>query len=214
MFAILHPMQTFQLRTKSFFSFGALVAVAAACSGTVVQSGPVVSGGGLQVTLAIASATLGDEGCAPAVSSREPAPSGLTAGDCAQDADGGGCSYTCTPSNIQISMTAGSSGSAATVTVTRVVLVDGTSGAEIQVLSASAPSAWNGSSYASWDSILRPSANVKASYPLSSPTWSSLSSSARDAYSKPYRIQVTVDVGGTKSTLSSEQLTRPAVLAT
>jgi hypothetical protein len=201
-------MQTTSKRTKSFFSLSALALLAVACSGTVSQSGPIVSGGGLQVTLAIASATLGDEGC-PAASSGQADQTGPAL--CAPDADGGGCSATCTPSNVQLSMTAGSSGSAAAVTVTRVVLLDGISGAELQALTASAPSAWDGSSYVAWDSILKPSANIKASYPLSAPSWSTQSS--RDAYSKPYRIQVTVDVGGTKSTLTSE-LTRPAAIAT
>jgi hypothetical protein len=105
---------------------------------------------------------------------------------------------------------AGSTGSPSRAALSRVVLVDATTGIELQDLTPFTPTAWTGSSYVSWDGSIKANDNIRASYPLSSPRWSRFG----DSYTKQYKLRVTVDVGGSKATIESQPVSREPAIAT
>jgi len=182
---------------------------------------------GLVVTATISAVTLGDEcaatnsgGFAPAgdCAPSEPVDSG-TEGGAAKGAPGGcgGTSY-CQQSNVQIAFTDGSGTQNAKVEVVTVTLHDSASGKLVDTLKASHPQAWNGNGYASWDESIKPAGELKASYDLSAPAWSTLSgtsdSRTTSSYSTKYKLHVTLRIDGVEITLESVDLSREPAVAT
>ena len=182
---------------------------------------------GLVVTATISAVTLGDE-CAST-------PAAGFAGDCAptQVADAGdeggsggqrpapgGCGGTsyCQQSNVQIAFTAGAGSKSAKVEVVTVTLIDAATGKTVDTLTASHPQAWIANSYASWDETIKPAGELKASYDLTAPAWSTLSGSTdsrtTSSYSTKYKLHVTLRIDGVEITLESTDLSREPPVAT
>jgi hypothetical protein len=185
-----------------------------ACSGAMVDpsqpgpdSGVTSPDSGLDVQSVLSSATLGDEGC----SGPTPARSG---GSCIAIADAGTgpCGGLCRNSTIQIQFTAGARATPAHVEIADVELLDSTGGTVLQSLAASSPQAWDAttSTYQPWDQTVMPSSEVKSSYTISSPSWSTFGNS----YPAPYRLRVTVRIDGTTVVLQSEAQYREPIVAT
>lgn len=186
---------------------------------TYTGTGPV---SGIKVSASIASVTLGDDCGAGAGAAKAPA-----AGDCAPVPDAGsgdsgfapgGCgggTY-CQQSNVQISFTAVGGSNSAQVQVVSVKLVNATTGALVDTLTAKKPQAWNGTVYAAWDQTIKPSSELKASYDLSAPSWNSTGSTdARGlSYSTKYRLHLTLRIDGVEFTLLSTELSREPEVAT
>ena len=182
---------------------------------------------GLVVTATISAVTLGDE-CAKT-------PASSLAGDCAptQIADSGaeggggqrpapgGCGGTssyCQQSNVQLAFTAGAGSKSAKVEIVTVTLIDAASGKTVDTLTASHPQAWSVNSYASWDETIKPAGELKASYDLTAPAWSTLSgtsdSRTTSSYSTKYKLYVTLRIDGVEITLESTDLSREPPVAT
>jgi hypothetical protein len=160
----------------------------------------------LEVTATIVAATLGDEcgggGFAPG------------AGDCAPTPDGKGCGSICRESNVQLSFKTGA-GDKSTVEVVAVTLHDGKTGSKLDTLKASDPQSWTGSTYAPWDQTLSPSSELKASYDLTAPAWSTIGSgTAYGNYSAEYRLRVSLRIDGALVVLESALLSREPAVAT
>jgi hypothetical protein len=212
-FASSYSMRTFICASI----FGASL-LAFACTGAAPSSlntGPVVTGSGLTVTVALASATLGDENCGSVGGGSTTAD--RSAGICAPLPDGGpaNCPSYCSATSVQLSFTSSASGNPAKAKVTRVVLLDADTNTELDTLAAAAPTFWDGSSYVAWDGSIKGGADIKASYTLEAPSWSSITSSSKsNVYSKQYRIQVTVEIDGASTTVTSQPTTRAAQVST
>lgn len=197
-------------------------------SGPPVQIGQVTSPTtGLQVTATIIAATLGDD-CGGSSAGAPAESSGISA-DCAPTdagADGGGSGGAakggcgggsfCQQSNVQLSFKAGAGSTGAKIEIVSVTLHDGTSGSQLDDLTASKPQIWSGSGYVAWDQTVKPNGETKASYNLSAPSWSTLSSggSSTSTYAAKYRLQVTVKIDGAQVTLESAVLSREPMVAT
>lgn len=199
----------------------AVAAVLFACSGgtgTVgggssslpVDNGQLTSANGLSVEATIAAVTLGDEcgggGGAPA--------QGDVSGRCASDESGfapGGCGG-CQPSNVQISFTSSEGSTPAKIEILAVTLHDAGDGSELDQLETSNPQKWSTSGgYSAWDQTIAPKTELKASYTLSSPAWSTMSD---PSYSRKFRLRVTVKIDGTQVVLQSATLSREPAVAT
>lgn len=176
---------------------------------TPVDNGTLTSTNGLTVDATISAATLGDE-CA---SSGAPAQ-GDVAGKCAPSESGfapTGCGG-CQQSNVQISFTSSDGSAAAKIEILAVTLHDANDGSEVDSLDASNPQKWNASGgYTAWDQTIAPKSELKASYTLSSPAWSTMSDTS---YSRKFRLRVTVKVDGTQVVLQSAILSREPAVAT
>jgi hypothetical protein len=180
---------------------------------------------GLVVTATISAVTLGDECAASAPSFSgdcAPAPiadAGSEAGGGQRPAPGGcgGTSY-CQQSNVQIAFTAGTGSQNAKVEVVTVTLIDAASGKIVDTLKASHPQAWVANTYAAWDETIKPAGELKASYDLSAPAWSTLSgtsdSKTASSYSTKYKLHVTLRIDGVEITLESTDLSREPAVAT
>jgi hypothetical protein len=91
-----------------------------------------------------------------------------------------------------------------------VTLHDAKDNAQVDDLDASIPQKWTGTAYATWDQTIAPTTELKASYHLSSPAWSTMGDVS---YSRKFRLHVTVKIDGTAVTLVSAELSRePAVV--
>ena len=155
----------------------------------------------LEVTASIISVTLGED-CGGA---------GLRAGDCAPTPDGKGCGLVCQQSNVQLSFKTGA-GKSAKVQILAVTLHDATTGAKVDDLDPSKPQLWTGSVYAAWNETLTPSSDMKTSYDLSAPSWSTIGSG--NSYSSKYRLRVSLRIDGVLVTLESTILSREPQVAT
>lgn len=214
-------------------SLGALSAAVIACSGGTTSPGSSGAGtsgsvitpepqqqaqitapSGMKVSASIAAASLGEE-CG---SSGIQAPS---QGDCAV----GGCTSYCQQSNVQIAFNAGAGSKAAAIQIIKVELVDSVSGNVVDTLTASKPQVWNGSTYSAWDQNVTPGGDLKASYDLTAPKWSTIDSTAAaggttkdgrgtSSWSKAYKLHVTLSIDGVEIILESTDLNRQPVAVT
>lgn len=197
-----------------------LAAVMFACSGgtgtvgggggstTPVENGHVTSSAGMNVDATISAATLGDEcgGGGQAESKFAPA-------DCAP-IDGGSCGggSFCQQSNVQIAFTSGDGSAPAKIQIVSVTLHDANDGSQIDELDASNPQKWNTSGgYQAWDQSIAPKTELKASYSLSAPAWSTMSD---QSFSRKFRLRVTVTIDGSTVVLQSTILSREPAVAT
>ncbi len=182
------------------------------------QAHIVTQAGGLDVSATITAATLGDE-CGASSDTSATGSAGLCAMvDAGPDGSAKGTppscggEPTCRPSNMQIAFSTGTSGQPAHADIVSVTLRDDASGSDLQTLTATAPLAWNGTTYSSWDGTLKPAGDLKVTYTLSSPTWSKMSSST--TYGSKYRLIVILRIDGTDMALESALLNREPVVST
>jgi hypothetical protein len=199
--------------SRILLAFGFILA---ACSGGVVdqappgQQGKVVSpNSGPDVTAAIASAALGDQGCPGSNLAPVAGSCAIRAADAAVGP--GPCGGPCRPSTIQIQFTAATGSTAAHIEVGDVLLLDST-GATLENLAPSNPQEWDAASgtYTAWDQTVSPSSELTASYTLSSPSWSTLGNS----YSATYLLRITLRIDGMTLVLQSSPLNREPLVAT
>jgi hypothetical protein len=174
----------------------------------------------MPVSVAIASAHLGAEGCTHDESSggtKSSAAGSVSATKCATplpDASPQGtglCGGPCDFSSAQLSFVSASP-STTHVQIGDVALLDADTGMELQALSAYTPLVWDGTQYSPWDENVSPFSQIKTSYTLSPPAWSMLGPSF--TYSHQYQVRITVLVDGVALPLESPPLTRPARLST
>jgi hypothetical protein len=176
------------------------------------QDGKLVSPStGVEVSVAIASARLGEEGCTHDESTDVAAKS------CAAPVPGaprgtGLCGGPCVFSNVQLSLTTTGSSAAAHVSIVRAAIVDVATGSEIQAISAYTPLAWDGTTYKAWDENVAPASEVKASYTVSPPTWSQIDAGGN--YSRQYQFRIVVGLDGATITLDSTAMSRDPPVAT
>jgi hypothetical protein len=106
-----------------------------------------------------------------------------------------------------------SEGSApAKIEILGVTLHDASDGAELDQLDVSNPQKWDPSGgYAAWDQTITPKTELKASYNLSSPSWSTIGD---QSFSRKFRLRVTVKVDGSTVVLQSAVLSREPAVAT
>jgi hypothetical protein len=184
--------------------------------GTLFQEqGELTAPSGLTVTATITAVTLGDD-CGSG------APAAGFAGDCApaEDESGraaGGCGGGgwCQQSNVQLAFNAAAGTTGATITVLQVTLHDATDGSQVDALEASNPRAWDGSTYAPWTGAIAPSSDVKATFDLSAPSWSTMASGDEwSTYSQKFRLRVTLQIDGATMTIESNVLDREPAVAT
>jgi hypothetical protein len=182
---------------------------------------------GLVVTATISAVTLGDECAAKGTSSGFAGDCAApTASDAGPDSGSssppsntgcGGTSY-CQQSNVQIAFTAGTGTQNAKVEIVTVTLLDSASGKVVDTLQASHPQQWSGNGYTSWDGTIKPAGELKASYDLTAPAWSTLSgtsdSRTTSSYSTKYKLNVTLRIDGVEITLESTDLSREPPVAT
>jgi hypothetical protein len=190
--------------------------LALACAGAhdppgMQQAGVTGPTTGLHVSVALSSAHLGAEGCTHDESG------GLRTMSCVAPSDAGPrgtglCGGPCDFSSVQLAFASGSSGTAAHVQITQVALLDAATGMDLQALTAYTPLVWNGTQYDPWDETVAPSSQIKASYTLSPPAWSTFDASF--SYSRQYKVRITIVIDGMAVTLESPALTRPPILAT
>lgn len=209
MLKVLAASTAFVLATALFACSGGTGTVGSASTTTPVDNGQLTSANGLSVDATISAATLGDE-CGG--SAGAPAQ-GDVAGRCADESGfaPGGCGG-CQASNVQIAFTSGDGSNPAKIEILGVTLNDASDGSEVDQLEASNPQRWNTSGgYTAWDQTIAPKTELKASYTLSSPAWSTMSDTS---YSRKFRLRVTVKVDGSTVVLQSAVLSREPAVAT
>jgi hypothetical protein len=201
-------------------ALASLGAVVFACTGggseTNRTSGPVTATPtsqeqvevppGITVTATFVSATLGDDCAAKAESSFAPS-------DCYVPPDGGTCrgTSTCQQSNMQIAFKSAGNASAK-IEIVSVSLRDA-SGTEVAKLTSREPRIWKDNAYVAWDEVLPAASELKASYNLSAPPWSTMSGTVRTT-EQTYRLRVEINVNGSPVTIESTDLTREPVVVT
>jgi hypothetical protein len=187
-----------------------------ACASTSVSSEVSTDGTmsspttGAQVKVVLASARLGDERCTHdesqdvgTKSCTQPPPTPRGTGMCGEP---------CVFSNVQLDFSATATGRTSHVQIVSVSLIDATSGAEVQKLSAYTPLDWNGTAYVPWDENVPSGTEVKASYTLSPPTWSQIDPTNTFRHQYFYRIEVGLD--GARTVLDSQAMTKDPPVAT
>jgi hypothetical protein len=185
--------------------------------GPIADSGPMQEAqidsppSGLQISVAIAAAHLGAEGCAH----DESGGLGLLSCAILPDASPHGsglCGGPCELTQVQLGFSSGSTGSPAHVQIASVALLDGMTGTTLQTLSAYSPMVWNASQYVAWDETVPASAQLRVNYTIAPPMWSTFDPS--HIYSYPYMLRLVIQVDGASITLESTALTRPPPIAT
>jgi hypothetical protein len=116
--------------------------------------------------------------------------------------------------NVQLAFIAEAASTAASVEVVSVVLVDATSGSVVDTLEASSPQVWNGGGYVAWNQRVTPGGDLRASYQLTAPAWSSIDPGGRNAYSRTFKLRVTLRIDGVDVLMQSTDLNREAQFQT
>jgi hypothetical protein len=208
------------MRSATVVLSGLMVVAAFACasshgsesSAPTQQAEVTAPTSGLHISVALAAAHLGAEGCAHDQSG------GLTLLSCAArlpDAGPGGtgpCGGPCELTQVQLSFSSGSGATSAHVAIASVALLDAMTGSKLQTLSAYTPLVWSGAQYVAWDQSVPPSSQLRINYTISPPTWSTLDPAYN--YSHPYTLELVIVVDGASVTLESTVLTRPPPLST
>jgi hypothetical protein len=198
----------------------------------VRQAEVTLPGSGVKITATISAVTLGEECAATAGGGTSSAPStsncvsatppstkaadgGGASGIAPSDGCGSPSSY-CQGSNVQIAFNATAGSQSATVEIVSVTLLDASTGKLVDTLHASKPQSWNGNAYTTWDQSIAAAGELKASYDLTSPAWSTLSGSdtSRTAYSTAYTLNVTLRIDGVEVTLESASVNREPPVST
>jgi hypothetical protein len=121
--------------------------------------------------------------------------------------------------NVQLAFQASTATNAASVQIVSVTLVDAASGNVVDTMDAKTPQVWNGTSYVTWNQQVTPGGDLKASYQLSAPDWSTIQpsgtgTSSRSAYSTAYKLRVTLRIDGVDVLMQSTDLHREAQFQT
>lgn len=119
--------------------------------------------------------------------------------------------------NVQLAFLAGEASGTASVEVVSVTLVDATSGSVVDTLEPSSPQVWNGSGYVPWNQRITPGGDLRASYQLTAPKWSTIEqggAGTRTSYSRTFKMRVTLRVDGVDVLLQSTDLNREAQFQT
>jgi len=162
-----------------------------------------VDGSVLDVAVEVASVVLGDD-CASPVAALEAEGEQASEAKCRPDSPcsrgGGGCVQT----QVQLSVQGGPVGTARSVRVVKVELLDA-SGQAVDELAARQPKAWDDASgtYAAWDGLIAADETIGASFDLSAPDWSAVPGGR---WAGSVAVRVTLAIG-------DEQTTRDSVAA-
>ena len=119
--------------------------------------------------------------------------------------------------NVQLAFLAGEASGTASVEVVSVTLVDATSGSVVDTLEPSSPQVWNGSGYVPWNQRITPGGDLRASYQLTAPKWSTIEqggAGTRTSYSRTFKMRVTLRIDGVDVLLQSTDLNREAQFQT
>ena len=211
------------MQQRSFFEALLLLPLAIACASSsgggsapiaATESATIVCPTtGLTVTVALASAHLGDEKCTHDESSGVGTKScAIPPADAGAPTGTGACGGPCDFSRIQLTFTSEPQGRATPIAITSAAIVDAVTGADLQAISAYTPLAWDGVAYRPWDQTVPPAAEVKASYTLAPPSWSAIDPGYQ--MSRPYKVRLVVRIDGRDLTLESTELHREPVAAT
>ncbi len=148
----------------------------------------------------------------------EPVDAPATAAPPAIDAKIASASLGSGYATVQIAFFAERATSPVSIEVKSVVLVDSSTGSAVATLTAQSPFVWNGQTYESWNGSVTPGGDLRASYPLSAPDWSTLDGTAKgqrlSSYSAAYKLRLTILIGGAPVTLESGQVQREAEVQT
>jgi hypothetical protein len=178
----------------------------------VSQNGTITSPTtGAEVDVALAAARLGAENCTHD-ESKDVAAKACAAPQPGTPRGTGPCGGPCIFSNVQLSFTAPADGKTAHIQIVSASLVDVSTGAEVQALSAYTPLSWNGTVYVDWDENVASGTEVKASYTLSPPAYSKFDPS--NSYSRQYKYVIVVGLDGATTTVESPAMTRDPPVAT
>jgi hypothetical protein len=161
---------------------------AAPGSASPASSAPVTA------TLSVTAATLGDD-CPAAGRAAADAKAARV------DAD----AYMaepppCTPSSVQLQLTAVGAGAAAPVVVSEVALLDA-AGTHLGTLTPNAPLVWRADAYQAWDASLRAGDALRLSVPTSAPPWATMPGGRWGT--RMFQVEVTVTVAGAPVTARS-----------
>jgi hypothetical protein len=203
------------MRLLPLFPLAILVACAStSTSQNVTPDGTLASPTtGAQIKVALAAARLGAENC-----THDESQDVAKKSCAAQDPDAGAprgtglCGGPCVFSNVQLDFTASATGQTAHIQIVSASLVDASTGAEVQKLSAYTPLDWNGTAYVAWDENVASGTEVKASYTVSPPAWSQIDPSG--SYSRQYAYRIVVGLDGATVTVVSPAMTRDPPVAT
>jgi hypothetical protein len=119
--------------------------------------------------------------------------------------------------NVQLAFLAEAASNSAAVEVVSVSLVDATTGDVVDTLKATAPQVWIGNGYTPWDQRVTPGGDLKASYQLSAPSWSTIDQSdtkLKSTYSRTFKLLVTLRIDGVDVLMKSADLHREAQFQT
>lgn len=105
--------------------------------------------------------------------------------------------------NVQLAFVASAGAEAAPVVIESVSLEDADTGGALEALTASEPQVWNGTNYEPWNERVTPGGDLKASYQLSAPQ-----TQAGRRYSTPFRVRLTLLVGGERLVIVSDEVQR------
>lgn len=195
---------------RSFLAFSALVIACAgtACAGRADLDAPTVTS---SINAAISAATLGNDcGASKAAPSSGDCAAISDAGEFAPDPCGGGCQQ----SNMQLALTNNGKSKAA-ISVVEVHLLDASSGARVDNVSARNARIWDGSKYVAWDAFLAPAATAKVSYDMTQFDWTKIGEgNAWNTFSRRYKVEVVLRIDGADRTLVSGELSREPEVVT
>ena len=171
--------------------------------------------GAPDVTVELAAVTLGDDcGANPRLPPPVAAKPGIRAPAEAPADWCESCDYRphCDQTSMQLSLRAsGPEGtSSTTVKIKRIELLD-SDGDFLALLSARAPTRWDGASYTAWNQTVDAGQTLAASYSLSSPNWEKLTGGRWQAHTKSFQLRVTLTVGSKNRTVDKQSIT-PAML--
>ena len=158
---------------------------------------------GGHVVASLSSVTLAQD-CPAAAGA--PRQGDFAEGICAESS---GCGSLCRQSSMQLAFVSTAS-AASQIKIVAVRLIDPTTGAVLETLTSRDPQAWSVDKYISWNEILAPNGDLKVTYKLSAPSYSSFSSSR--SYAMVYRVEVDVSVDGDVRTLVGEASQEPEVV--
>jgi hypothetical protein len=149
----------------------------------------------VSVEAAISSVTLGED-CDAA---RRAEPTGLIAGDCAEDSDG--CGGWCQQTAVQLHLVAAASETPDTVPVEVMsVRLSLRGGAVVAVLSPHELSIWDDTTgtYVPWDGTITAGEDLEISVPTTAPDWTAIGGGEPwSTYGMQFEVDLTLRVDGT-----------------
>ncbi|MBI5513580.1 MAG: hypothetical protein HY909_07410 [Deltaproteobacteria bacterium] len=124
------------------------------------------------------------------------------------------CGGNCQQSNMNLQFMASGTGSA-TLRVVSVRLLDASSGALLDTLTARDPQAWAGSVFVPWDGSISAGQTLRATFRLSAPNWTRIGDgNAWRTHSRSYRLEVVTMVNGVERVFTSAVLMREPEVVT